>query len=105
VCLVRITIFHNIQVLGKIFFFFVLTLFLAEQFSGYHFSVSENIELSDSEEGEAEKDLDEKENKEFIQEKFDPNSVVFYEAAKNRDNSFFSLLIVHDEVFTPPPKS
>jgi len=97
--------FHRIQSLGRVFFFFILALFLAEQVSNYHFPISENIELADSEEGEAEKDLDEKEKKEFIQERLNSNSFIIYETSKNRDNSFFSLLIVHDEVFTPPPKS
>ncbi len=96
---------HSTTVSGKIFFFLVLSLFLAEQISSYHFPVGENIEVTDSEEGEQETDQSEKEKKEFVSEAYYPNSSILKEQNKLENIHLSKVLVIHFEVFTPPPKS
>jgi len=95
---------NSVTLTARICFFLVFSLFLTEQISSYHFPLGEKIEMTDSEEGESEKDLDEKEKKEFIQDAFKLHTSILNEHLKCRDNSFSKLLVAHDEVFTPPPK-
>lgn len=101
--IVNFTNSNIINFLGRLFFCLVLVLFIAEQVSEYHIAVSENIELSDSEEGEGENELDEKEKKELFRSelsvihRFNNIELTAFE------NKFLKLLTSNHEVHTPPP--
>ena len=77
---------------------------MTEQFSDYHFPVGETIEISDVEEGEQEKDSDEEEKKELFREELVRTKSTAPTFLDESRSSVLSLLIVHSEVHTPPPK-